>query len=500
MNPSPAALVERDLLSRHFLKANNVTKKQMQEYLSGHVLEEGFRGWQTKRPPATLRCHDLVAALSPLLQRISREPEKSWCQYILDTTLQILFPKGKEHPEPRDMKLVRNIILQTIRTVINQSGHEDIIHFLHPEEIEHCHSRWEYDKLVRFWERNYINEFMLIYGEKTGFNVIGHLNNVHRIAVNISRQLSLAGVPIDMALISGAAIGHDIGKFGCKDTEYQRIPYLHYYYTDLFFKTNDMPTIGHIATNHSTWDLELENLSAESLALIYADFRVKGVRDASGAERIKIYTLKDSFDIILNMLDNVDEAKTRRYERVYAKLKDFEEYMERLGVSTDPDNPVFKPAEKKFEPLLNSRESINRLKDLAIEHNISVMKIFNDGVEFGNLLEAARSEKQWKQVRAYINIFYEYSSYMTQKQKQMTMKFLYELLMHSEGDIRRLAAEVMGIFIANFDEEYRKELPNGVDRIGSELTALELCDEYFRKIIFPDHKITEVHRRWIGYT
>jgi nicotinic acid mononucleotide adenylyltransferase len=556
MSPSLAAVVERDLLSRHFLKANNVTKKQMREYLSDHVLEEGFRGlergdgWQTKRPAAmdssrvTLQCHDLVPALLPLLRRIVDDPESGWCQYILDTTLQLLFPQGEELHESRRMRLAKNIILQTIRTVINQSGHavsgqpthavsgqpdhvpdqsghaspnlqisfqphlpsyailgqDEIIQFLDPKEVERCNGRLEYDRLVRFWQRNYINEFMLLYGEKTGFNVLGHLNSVHRIAVNISRQLSLAGVPIDLALISGAAVGHDIGKFGCKDTEYQRIPYLHYYYTDLFFKTNDMPTIGHIATNHSTWDLELENLSAESLALIYADFRVKGIRDESGLERMKIYSLEDSFDIILNKLDNVDEAKRKRYERVYAKLKDFEEFMERLGVSTDPDDPVFRPAEKKYEPLLNSRESINRLKDLAIEHNISVMKIFNDEVEFGNLLEAARSEKQWKQVRAYINIFYEYSSYMTQKQKQMTMKFLYELLMHSEGDIRRLAAEVMGMFIANFDEEYRKELPNGVDMIGSERTAIELCDEYFRKIIFPDHKITEVHRRWIGYT
>lgn len=539
MSPSLAKLVERDLLSRHFLKANSITKKQMQKYLSGQVLEEGFRGlersdgWQTKRAPVgdgrkeksvALRCDDLVSALLPLLRRISDDPENGWCQYILDTSLQLLFPQGEEFQESREMKLVKNIILQTIRTVIDQPGHivpfvpceradgesckpeyyvpgqENIIRFLDPKEIENCNGRWEYEKLIRFWEQNYINEFMLLYGEETGFNVIGHLHHVHRIAVNISRQLSLAGVPIDLALISGAAVGHDIGKFGCKDWEYERIPYLHYYYTDLFFKTNDMPTIGHIATNHSTWDLELENLSAESLVLIYADFRVKSVRDDSGAELSRIYTLKDSFDIILNMLDNVDEAKRKRYERVYAKLQDFEEFMERLGVSTDPEDPVFRPAEKKYEPLLSSQESINRLKDLAIEHNISVMKIFNDEVAFGNLLEAARSEKQWKQVRAYINIFYEYSTYMTQKQKQMTMHFLYELLMHSEGDIRRLAAEVMGIFIANFDEEYRKEIPDGVDMIGSEMTALELCDEYLGKIIFPDHKITEVHRRWIGYT
>ena len=36
-----------------------------------------------------------------------------------------------------------------------------------------------------------------------------------------------------------------------------------------------MDGISHIASNHSTWDLELESLSVESLLLIYADFRSK---------------------------------------------------------------------------------------------------------------------------------------------------------------------------------------------------------------------------------
>ena len=118
-----------------FFEANNVTKKQMREYLSDHVLEEGFRGlergdgWQTKRPAAmdssrvTLQCHDLVPALLPLLRRIVDDPESGWCQYILDTTLQLLFPQGEELHESRRIRLAKNIILQTIRTVINQSGH-----------------------------------------------------------------------------------------------------------------------------------------------------------------------------------------------------------------------------------------------------------------------------------------------------------------------------------------------------------------------------------------
>ena len=51
---------------------------------------------------------------------------------------------------------------------------------------------------------------------------------------------------------------------------------------------------------------------------------------------------------------------------------------------------------------------------------------------------------------------------MTKKQKQMTLKFTYELLQNREGDIRRDAAYLMGVVVTSFDEEYTKELPDGV--------------------------------------
>ena len=137
--------------------------------------------------------------------------------------------------------------------------------------------------------------------------------------MHIGSQLAEKGLPVDMALMSGAAAGHDLGKFGCSERESARIPYLHYYYTDELLKRLNMPMIAHIASNHSTWDLELENLSVESLILIYADFRVKNYR-TGGRERIKFYTLEEAFDVILGKLDNVDDAKRLRYEKVYAKL------------------------------------------------------------------------------------------------------------------------------------------------------------------------------------
>lgn len=53
--------------------------------------------------------------------------------------------------------------------------------------------------------------------------------------------------------------------------------------------------------------------------------------DEQKREHIRFWSLKDSYQVILDKLDNVDEKKRRRYARVYARLKDFEEYLIRLG-------------------------------------------------------------------------------------------------------------------------------------------------------------------------
>ena len=69
------------------------------------------------------------------------------------------------------------------------------------------------------------------------------------------------GLKIDLGRVSGAAAGHDVGKYGCIGEELKRVPHLHYYYTDQWFKKYNINYIRNIAINHSTWDLELENLS-----------------------------------------------------------------------------------------------------------------------------------------------------------------------------------------------------------------------------------------------
>ncbi len=442
---------------------------------------------------------------------LRNEPEGGWLKYCFDFTEAALFPETKSeiNPEVKDdekYKVGRLLILQILRGLYKYE--DESLPFDPTRTMELILNEPEsyiWDEYLRFKKvikEEYIYEFMRIARDITPFDTLGHMSGVHYVAVTMGKQLKAAGVPVDMPLISGAAAGHDIGKFGCKKDEEKRIPYLHYYYTDICYERFGLENMGHIAANHSTWDLELENLSVESLLLIYADFRVKSGRDENGREVVYFYSLKDSFDVILSKLDNVDEAKEARYRKVYAKLKDFESYMEELGVATELPEDLgnhdvnLHPRERE-RALLEGNDVVEQFKYSAIDHNIRLMSILHVDSELADLIEAARSETAWKNVRTYIGIFDEYSTYMTEKQKLMTMKFMYELLAHQEHDIRTQAANLMGEITAGFNEKYRKELPADVELPRRPVTNIDLFDEYVEKMIYPERRFTDQHRVWM---
>jgi len=372
--------------------------------------------------------------------------------------------------------------------------------FLNAEEEKNSPSLAEYRQFKNIFLNSYVYEMMKLHQELTDHNTLDHICGVHFLALFIGRQIKNCGLPIDLVKLSGAAAGHDIGKYGCSRSEYERVPYLHYYYTDLWYKKHNIPYIGHIATYHSTWDLELENLPIESLILIYSDFRVKNKEFSDGTRAMHIFSLSESFDIILNKLDNVDAAKERRYKRVYSKLKDFEDYIINIGVNVNPDKIKEAKNIKRHVSLMQGEEVVRNIKYKAIEHNIHVMNIFRNEASLNTILEMIASESDWKKLRGYINIFEEYSTFLTQKQKLITLNFLYDFLTHREEDVRKQCAQLIGNFIAIFDEVYRKEVPSDVNIASPDITSSELLDKYIDLFLNPDHKIIETHRKWIGYS
>ena len=491
-----------NLTQKNFLKRINLSEERIQTFLINKRFVDNLLTLVTKKK---VSCKNVLSLSKDILDSVCTEPPTDWLEYIFQYVLHQSFPEAvtiKFNPKCQAAVL---IYLEILRTILRYADkYNDSIftkfNFLTEEEIEDLPNRSEYDSFIEQFDKKYIYELMMLDGEVNGYNTLHHVAAVHHVAMYVARQLKQLGVEVDLGLISGAAAGHDIGKYGCKGLEKRRVAYLHYYYTNQWFVRNNMHGIALIAANHSTWDLELENLSVESLILIYADFRVKNKKTKTGNE-MHVYSLDESFHIILDKLDNVDETKEKRYTRVYSKLKDFEDYLVYKGINIELNSTEPNPVKEVDFALIDGYEVVKNFKYMAIEHNTSLMSKLNNETTFTSMIEAARSEQDWKNIRTYLNILGEYCIYLSQKEKLFALGFLYELLVHREGDIRKQAANLMGTIIVHYDVEYRKEIPEDVKiNYTEDKSSISLWDKYLGLFLSPGHKVTENHKEWIGYS
>ena len=451
---------------------------------------------------ARLRCADVLALCRPELETLCPgEPSEGWLAYAYDYARRLLYPE-KTGAEPFAPGAV---FLLSVLQVLFAAEAELLPHdpawtfdFLTDDELAGSPCAPSYQRFLRLWRREFVYELMRLGLETTPYRTLEHIAGVHHIAVTAARALRKSGVAVDVALVSGAAAGHDLGKFGCRPGE--RVPYLHYFYTDQWFRRRKMTDIGHVAANHSVWDLEPDYLSVEALLLIYADFRVKQLHDAQGREITRISTLAEAFQVILDKLDDVDGEKQKRYTRVYARLEDFEQFMVSRGVDVTMSGGDTPPLPEKHTALMTDDEALRALTLRCVGHNMELMHRLTDQRSFARLLEEARGETDWRRLRAYLAVMESYSLYLHIPQKVQTLTFLYELLMHREGDIRRQAAALLGEIIAGFHAGYAKERPADIRPDPRAITDVDQWRLYLDKILYPDHKLMPQHRRWIGYT
>ena len=449
-----------------------------------------------------LRCADVLALCRPELETLCPgEPSEGWLAYAYDYARRLLYPE-KTDAEPFAPGAV---FLLSVLQVLFAAEAELLPHdpawtfdFLTDDELAGSPCAPSYQRFLRLWRREFVYELMRLGLETTPYRTLEHIAGVHHIAVTAARALRKSGVAVDVALVSGAAAGHDLGKFGCRPGE--RVPYLHYFYTDQWFRRRRMTDIGHVAANHSVWDLEPDYLSVEALLLIYADFRVKQLHDAQGREITRISTLAQAFQVILDKLDDVDGEKQKRYARVYARLEDFEQFMVSRGVDVTMSGGDTPPLPEKHTALMTDDEALRALTLRCVGHNMELMHRLTDQRSFARLLEEARGETDWRRLRAYLAVMESYSLYLHIPQKVQTLTFLYELLMHREGDIRRQAAALLGEIIAGFHAGYAKERPADIRPDPRAITDVDQWRLYLDKILYPDHKLMPQHRRWIGYT
>lgn len=496
--------LKRGLLFPKFLKQNGFDHNTIKAFLDSESFKADFTNLVEEK---RFDINSIAKIFSKLFEDIGRSIDDELITFTYKYSVNLSFEATEELDMEDDMVAYANFLLKVysyFSRIEKEYGHIDSwqrkypINFITTAEQDELEDSSEYIRFKKYFMSDYVYEMIKLSQDVMGFTTLDHICGVHHLALKIGRQLKSLDYPIDLGKVSGSAAGHDIGKYGCKVNERRRVAYYHYYYTGEWFKERNIVYIRNIAINHSTWDLELENLQLEALILIYCDFRVKG--DERGAMRF--YSLDESFKVILDKLDNVDDAKEQRYRNVYKKLKDFEKYMKFIGIKIDPDDdtsePLDKNKRKKYYSLLHGQDIIEHSKFASIEHNIKLLHRLRDEGSLNKILENARDVENQIGKRGYINVLKEYSAYLTQKQKLIALNFLYDSLITPEDDIRKECAYLMGSIIANYDEELRKEVPESVNKLDPDMTGLELFRRYTDIFLTPDQKIIGKHRRWIN--
>ena len=100
---------------------------------------------------------------------------------------------------------------------------------------------------------------------------------------------------------------------------------------------------------------------------------------------------------------------------------------------------------------MNAEQALQALRDLTLDGSIRLMHTLSTDQTLEQLLEQAKGEKNLQRIRMYLRLLEEYSTYMTKANKRKTLVLLYELLMHPDGDVRRIAGRHYGFILANIN-------------------------------------------------
>ena len=494
-------------LSHTYARDLGLSQRGLASFLHSCGFQDGLAALQEGR----VNCNDLARCCRPVLDRLQEAPPEGWLRFFYDELSAGLFPDPHRPAPTQAQRTAQAFFLEVLEWLLSRETlHCPFdplldLHWANEEELASSRLRTEYASFRELMTRDHFPTLLRIGRDCMPFDPASHTIGVNNVAVHAARLAKEAGIQVDIPLVSAAAMSHDIGKFGCRGRDARRIPYLHYYFTWQYLSQQDLPHIAHVAANHSTWDLEFENLPVESLLLIYADFRVRGQRDESGHEVTKIYSLAESYAIILSKLADVTAEKHRRYATVYAKLRDFERFLSSRGICPDMEVTSLLQTSPKAPALCSGPESMEELRNLVFDNSIRLMDTFSTDASFEELLEQAKAEKNLQRIRTYLLLFEEYNTYMPRHSKGMTLNFLYELLMHREGDVRRRAAAIIGRILANSGPSYRKELPADAPAtayaptlMGYFAEAQELWAQQIQLCLHPDRKISAKHAQRIA--
>ena len=174
-------------------------------------------------------CRRVCAVCRPHLQ--TDRTADAWLQALYDRLCSRLFPSedaGK--PELTDGECLYLLVLESLfsQRLERFDPFTDLLP-LDPQEQHDSSVSTEYMRFLQAARDAHFMALLRLGRELQPFDPASHTIGVHNVAVHTALLAKKAGFPVDLPLIRAAALGHDIGKFGCRGGDAARIPYLHYY-------------------------------------------------------------------------------------------------------------------------------------------------------------------------------------------------------------------------------------------------------------------------------
>ncbi|MBK5252778.1 MAG: cytidyltransferase, partial [Peptostreptococcaceae bacterium] len=177
-------------------------------------------------------CGAVYSLMKEILLVVSGGAEpKDWLQYIYQYALNKSFPHAVQIEMNPELDHASELYLDVLATVAEsqkKSGDgtwqsKYAFEYLKESEIERLENSYEYERFVDVFRNDHVYEMMKLNQEVVGYSTLDHIMGVHYLALFVARQLKNLGVSIDLGRVSGAAAGHDIGKYGCKGLEMKRV-------------------------------------------------------------------------------------------------------------------------------------------------------------------------------------------------------------------------------------------------------------------------------------
>ncbi|MEI3305656.1 MAG: hypothetical protein V8R40_06255 [Dysosmobacter sp.] len=167
-----------------------------------------------------ISCAEALNAFRPLLDALAPEPEEGWLRYAYQVASSLLYPAADTcHTSAQwDGALCFLQFLQVLFAAERRTlPFDPWLDFAFCTDAELAEAMWR-QSTGSSSSASAVNTFWLLRlgREVTPFHTLEHVAGVHHVAMTVSRAFRAGGGLIDLGLISGAAAGHDLGKFGCK--------------------------------------------------------------------------------------------------------------------------------------------------------------------------------------------------------------------------------------------------------------------------------------------